>query len=339
MARQRMYGVLPGLTLLIAACETLRPHPVGQEQLNDRTIIGILSQPGPPADEGGSYIAASYSKWLEAAGARVVPIFYDETREQMLHKFSVINGLLLPGGGARLKKGHPFFDAADFLVKLAIKANDQGDYFPVHGTCLGMETLAIVVSRNASILSDMDAEDAAAPLLYTQEAEDSHFFSSLPPSVVRDLQNSPIAMENHMHGVLPQAYEENPRLKAFFKVLSLSLDKNGLPYISTLEARNYPITATQWHPEKSQFEWPTFLRIPHSPEAVHAGGEVAAFFVREARRSKHKPRDEAEEDDLLIYRYAPTFTGRHMDGRREEADFEQTYIFPGPQGRARVAAI
>ena len=29
------------------------------------------------------------------------------------------------------------------------QANDAGDYFPVHGTCLGMETLAILVRRGA----------------------------------------------------------------------------------------------------------------------------------------------------------------------------------------------
>ena len=33
------------------------------------------------------------------------------------------------------------------------------------------------------------------------------------------------------------SYEENPKLKEFFKVLSLSLDRKGLPYISTMEAR------------------------------------------------------------------------------------------------------
>ncbi|GBF88733.1 gamma-glutamyl hydrolase [Raphidocelis subcapitata] len=281
MARRHTLLVqLPALLALLMACQAARPPPAVQEQLNERPIIGILSQPGPPAPEGGSYIAGSYVKWAEAAGARVVPIFYDESREQMLYKFNIINGLLLPGGGAKLQKGHPFFDAADYLVKLAIKANDQGDYFPVHGTCLGMETLAIVVSRNVSILSDMDAEDAPAPLLYNEEAEDSHFFSSLPPSVVRNLQNTPIAMENHAH------------------------------------------------------EWPTFLHIPHSPEAVVMGQEVANFFVREARRNKHKPHNEAEEDDLLIYRYAPAFTGRHMEGREEEADFEQTYLFTGPHARA-----
>ncbi|KAI8471106.1 MAG: hypothetical protein J3K34DRAFT_244588 [Monoraphidium minutum] len=200
-----------------------------------------------------------------------------------------------------------------------------------------METLAIVVSGNYSLLSDMDAEDAAAPLLYTDVAEDSHFFKSLPEVVVRNLQNTPIAMENHMHGVVMPSYEENPRFKEFFKVLSLSLDRKGLPYISTMEARKYPITATQWHPEKNQFEWPKLLHIPHSPEAVVMGQEVANFFVREARRNKHAARDELEEDGMLIYQYAPTFTGRHESGQ-EEQDFEQTYIFSGPEVRAALKA-
>jgi hypothetical protein len=48
-----------------------------------------------------------------------------------LRRFSMINGLLLPGGGADLEPGHPFFDTARRLVDLAVKANDNGDYFPV----------------------------------------------------------------------------------------------------------------------------------------------------------------------------------------------------------------
>jgi len=44
----------------------------------------------------------------------------------------------------------------------------------VHGTCLGMETLCIVLSENYTILSQFDAEDAAAPLLYTDMADTSH---------------------------------------------------------------------------------------------------------------------------------------------------------------------
>lgn len=45
--------------------------------LNDRPVIGILTQPSRTCEKigkGNSYIAASYVKYLESAGARVVPI-------------------------------------------------------------------------------------------------------------------------------------------------------------------------------------------------------------------------------------------------------------------------
>lgn len=45
-------------------------------------------------------------------------------------------------------------------------------------------------------------------------------------------------------------------------------------YISTMESKLYPFTATQWHPEKNAFEWGDKLHIPHSRGAVevtHAG--------------------------------------------------------------------
>ncbi len=48
-------------------------------------------------------------------------------------RFAIINGLLLPGGGATLAPGHRFYDTAQQLVELALAANDKGDYFPVGG--------------------------------------------------------------------------------------------------------------------------------------------------------------------------------------------------------------
>jgi gamma-glutamyl hydrolase len=173
----------------------------------------------------------------------------------------VINGLLLPGGGAHLKPGHPFYDAAALLVKLAIAANDAGDYFPVHGTCLGLETLAIIVSGNYTLLRPTAALDAPAPLLYTEDAENSHFFRSLPPSVVHDLQNSAIAMENHMKGVLMPSHAENAALRDFFKVLSLSLDRDGQPYISTMEARKVRCDGYGWFVVVRAWFWRGATRV------------------------------------------------------------------------------
>lgn len=59
-------------------------------------------------------------------------------------RFNAINGLLLPGGGANLSPGHPFYDTAATLVDMALEANDKGDYFPV--SC-AVQKLAAVSAR------------------------------------------------------------------------------------------------------------------------------------------------------------------------------------------------
>jgi len=48
-----------------------------------RPLIGVLSQPGDPATGNSSYIAASYVKLIEAAGARAVPFFHDAPDEEV----------------------------------------------------------------------------------------------------------------------------------------------------------------------------------------------------------------------------------------------------------------
>lgn len=53
-------------------------------KLNYRPVIGILSHPGDGASgrlsnaSTASYIAASYVKFVESAGARVIPLIYNE---------------------------------------------------------------------------------------------------------------------------------------------------------------------------------------------------------------------------------------------------------------------
>lgn len=40
----------------------------------------------------------------------------------------------------------------------------------------------------------------------------------------------------------------NGALSSFFRMLTTTPDQNGKVYVSSVEARNYPIYATQWHP-------------------------------------------------------------------------------------------
>jgi gamma-glutamyl hydrolase len=57
--------------------------------VNDRPVIGIVTHPGDGTYERrthgpGSYIAASYVRFVQSAGARVIPLLYDEPEERLL---------------------------------------------------------------------------------------------------------------------------------------------------------------------------------------------------------------------------------------------------------------
>ena len=51
----------------------------------------------------------------------------------------------------------------------------------------------------------------------------------------------------------------------FWNILSLNADEDGLEFISSFEAKDFPIFGTQFHPEKNAYEWaPSRPGIPHS---------------------------------------------------------------------------
>jgi len=102
-------------------------------------------------------------------------------------------------------------------------------------------------------------------------------------------------------------------------------------HCAAIESQAYPITGTQWHPEKNPFEWlrtPAGERVPHSANAVRFSQAVANFLVGEARLSCHAPAGEEAEDAMMIYNYQPLFTGRAAEDATQRIHFTQTYIFP-----------
>lgn len=91
MSRRVLLAGSVALLCILPTCLGLR-HLPGEsalyterhdEELNLRPLIGVVSQGGDPAPKGSSYIAASYVKFIEAAGARAVPILHDMTRDEV----------------------------------------------------------------------------------------------------------------------------------------------------------------------------------------------------------------------------------------------------------------
>ena len=57
---------------------------------------------------------AAYVRFLQAAGARVIPILYNEPMSQLLDKLKRVNGVLFPGGGGE------YIDVAKLILDYAM---------------------------------------------------------------------------------------------------------------------------------------------------------------------------------------------------------------------------
>lgn len=316
-----MFRPVLALLLTVGLCCSGPPgsEAARGQHLNYRPIIGILAQenlPEDPSPHGTSYIAASYVKYIESAGARVVPIRINRTEEEYGKLFNSINGLLLPGGDINIENSQ-FTRTAKIFYKLALKANEAEDYFPLWGTCQGFQQLT-VLTANKNLLTNTDTEAVALPLTFTQAPQTSRLFRHFPKNLLQSLSQENITGNFHFWSLSLQNYSRNAKLKSFYKVLSTNTD-GKIEFISTMEAYRYPFYAVQWHPEKSPFEWIDKPGMVHSASAVQASFYTANFFVSEARKNQHKFSSPQEEEKALIYNYNPEF--------KKDFFFVQNYYF------------
>ncbi|EGC28836.1 hypothetical protein DICPUDRAFT_51633, partial [Dictyostelium purpureum] len=230
--------------------------------LNDRPVIGILSQPASSdkyKEYGYQYIAASYVKYVESAGARVVPILYDQDEDTLRKLLNSINGILLPGGGVYFDE-QPIYNKSLYLIwNYVIESNKRGDYFPLWGTCLGFEEIVSVAANTFDVLTSFNASNYSIPLNLTDQvlnlSSNSLLFKEMPLEMLKTISNEPITMNNHRMGLSVETFNNFTSLHQFFDILSLNDDKSGNTFISVIESKEYPIYAVMFHPEKPLFEW------------------------------------------------------------------------------------
>ena len=291
----------------------------------DRPIIGIVAQSTrrmPFENRGSFYISAAYVKFLEQSGARVVPIRADLSESELKALFHSINGAVLPGGRVGLFNSS-YANTSRMIFNLARETFDNGGYFPIMGMCLGHQFLATVLNGLGVIRVPTDSRNFLAPLNLSKDYRESKLFRDVPDYLAKAFNSSPtITAHNHRYSLPVQLFEENIKVKNFYKVLTTNVDRKGKQFVSTMEARKYPFYSTQWHPEKCSFEWSVRQTIPHDLTAIQLAQYISNFFVNEAKFSSHKFTTEREARKALIYNYKPVYTGR-----KEVYYTEQVYIF------------
>jgi gamma-glutamyl hydrolase len=287
------------------------------ELLTDRPIIGILSIPDQLSTN--SFFHSSYVEWLSQGGARVVPVLYDLPSDKLEHLLSSINGVLFTGGSINLDFNSTFVKTAQTIVKHALSSKD---HFPIWATCLGFQMISGIIANDFSVIeSGFDSERLPLHLEFTELAQKSKLLSRATSEVINNLRTMNITANFHHDGVSSNQFSLNSRLDEFFNVISINKDRKGREFVSTIEAKRFPVFATQWHPEIPQFIWHRYPNpwevIPREPECYSAMQYFANFFVLETRRNSRKFVSLDEEKSSLIYNYF----AKDFEGTR-------SYVFP-----------
>ncbi|XP_019194683.1 PREDICTED: gamma-glutamyl hydrolase 2-like isoform X2 [Ipomoea nil] len=297
--------------------------PAPDPSLNYRPVIGIVSHPGDGASgrisnaTGVSYIAASNVKFVESAGARVIPLIYNEPTETLIKKLNLVNGVVFPGGS--FEKGE-YLEALKEILQKVLEKNDGGDNFPLLAINLGFQLLTIIVSEDNIILEKFSASNQASTLQVVEGLNvEGTLFQRFPYELLRKVGEECLVMQNHKWGISPESFQADADLSNFFNVLTTSLDKDNKVYVSTIQGKKYPVVAVQWAPERNAFEW-ALSEIPHSEDAILVSQSVANYFVSEARKSSNVP-NEPDVRDNLIYNYNTSYSGKDGSG------FVEVYIF------------
>ena len=122
-------------------------------QFTHRPVIGILTLPITVPSQrklGASSFATSYQRWLEAGGARIVPIFFDSSKEELDFILTRVNGVFFTGGLVDFNPtvedplGSKYLATTQAIYEHVVKENKNGNYFPLWGTCLGFERMVQV---------------------------------------------------------------------------------------------------------------------------------------------------------------------------------------------------
>ena len=111
---------------------------------------------------------------------------------------------------------------------------------------MGFELLNVLVAEDPSVLTaGFNSENLTLPLDFTPSGPFSRMTAG-NKEVIEILETQPVTMNNHHSGVAPTAFYGNSKLTTMFDVVATNKDRDGKEFISTIEAKSYPIYSSQW---------------------------------------------------------------------------------------------
>lgn len=237
----------------------MRGYTRKKQNRKKKTYIGMLTVPLNPESKlyricGTSYVVSAHIEWMKSHNIEIVSIpYYSKNLQSYVKR---VHGLYLPSGGVFAQTQPEYYYAAKKLIHLAKQQNDMGNYFPVWGACMGFQQMLIVQDGKdnyQNFLQKFNSDkNLYLPLHFTDEGKNSRIFSEYSKRQIQDMNIKKCSLHNHKMGISPRKFKQNKNLSKFYKIVNISYDRNKKPFVSTIEAYDYPFYGVQWHPERKK---------------------------------------------------------------------------------------
>lgn len=337
-------------------------------------IIGVLTQPIPQTENGDShkwrdefervknemfaklkesdptfqfeevypnnqYIESSHVKFLEAAGARVVPIDYTRDIHQQHYILESINGLYIPGDSKALVQGEDgdYVNAIRKMLKWAQQHNEkESKHFPVLGVGYGFLSLmksqlnddwSFTPFNGKGKLQQNLAHNPAHTYMYDQyeKEELEQVFDKI--KFFSDLEIGMTMKQMVLHNKILS--------NIFMPVCSFddpAKANQNHEMVSAIEGIVYPWFGVGYRIDRQQFSLESTKRdqTDHSREAIMHAQKIANLFIDEARLSDNQFGFVAEEQrytDLITNNDAHLVELPLIQSNNENTIRTELYLF------------
>ena len=232
----------------------------------NQPIFGVLTQPLP--DEWNndleltykSFFESSHAEFLEAGGARVVPVDYTLGAKELRKEFANLNGIYIPGDTKDSYENEQYLSAVKEILAFASTENlDSDKHWPVVAVSWGMLSLLRSQTSQISIFRDLSDHLVGEPLqqnLHLLPKETFIYDELLGWDLEQTLDQITFFHEMD-EGITLKDFKTSQQLRHFVPVATYDQgkknDSQGAETVSTIEGTYLPLFGFSYRIDKVQF--------------------------------------------------------------------------------------
>lgn len=198
-----------------------------------------------------------------------------------MEKLSKVNGVIFPGGDA------DYYELAGFILDYIKKENQNGNYYPLWGICLGFEYVNQLESDQPDkVLGDFVLHNVSLPLEFPCREclkTDSMLYHGISEQELKALETEGMTFNSHSWSTSPDFFEADESLNSFWQPTALSTMPDGRKIVASAESKEFPFVGTQYHPEKVTSIYKPGLGLNHSWASIKIQEHMMENFVKMTR--------------------------------------------------------